>query len=76
MIQSVFSLLFGCSHQRTTFPLTPARKGNVFSAPAATRTYVVCLDCGKEFAYNWQEMRVGAPVSALAPSTEVQPSFR
>ncbi|MGZ4827853.1 MAG: hypothetical protein ACXVY9_10845 [Terriglobales bacterium] len=20
-------------------------------------TYVVCLDCGKEFAYDWQEMR-------------------
>jgi RNA polymerase subunit RPABC4/transcription elongation factor Spt4 len=20
--------------------------------------YVVCLDCGKEFAYDWQEMKV------------------
>lgn len=22
-------------------------------------TYVVCLDCGKEFAYDWNAMRVG-----------------
>jgi predicted transcriptional regulator len=21
-------------------------------------TYVVCLDCGKEFGYDWREMRV------------------
>lgn len=23
-----------------------------------TGTYVVCLDCGKEFAYDWNQMRV------------------
>jgi hypothetical protein len=28
--------------------------------------YVVCLDCGQEFRYNWAEMRVGEPVSARA----------
>jgi hypothetical protein len=22
-------------------------------------TYVVCLDCGKEFDYDWKSMRVG-----------------
>jgi predicted protein tyrosine phosphatase len=27
-------------------------------AAALTGTYVVCLDCGKEFAYDWQEMKV------------------
>jgi hypothetical protein len=76
MIRSIFNSVFGCSHQRTTFPLTPARKGMAFPVAAAARTYVVCLDCGKEFAYDWQEMRVGAPVSALVPAAEVQPSFR
>jgi hypothetical protein len=25
---------------------------------------VVCLDCGKEFDYDWQEMRIGQPVTA------------
>jgi RNA polymerase subunit RPABC4/transcription elongation factor Spt4 len=23
-----------------------------------TGTYVACLDCGHEFAYDWQEMKV------------------
>ena len=53
MLQSLFNSLFGCSHQRTTFPLTPGRTAS------HKGTYVVCLDCGKEFAYNWDEMRVG-----------------
>lgn len=54
MLQSLLNSLFGCSHQRTTFPITPGR-----NAAARKGTYVVCLDCGKEFAYNWEEMRVG-----------------
>jgi hypothetical protein len=29
-------------------------------------TYVVCLDCGQEFGYDWQEMRIGPPVVARA----------
>ena len=72
MLQSLFNSIFGCSHQRTTFPLTPAR-GQVTPAPVANRngTYVVCLDCGKEFAYNWDEMRVGVTLpnktARLAP---------
>jgi hypothetical protein len=26
-----------------------------------TGTYVVCLDCGQEFAYDWKKMRVLSP---------------
>jgi hypothetical protein len=48
MVQRFVDLLFGCSHQRTTFPLTLNR---------ANGPYVTCLDCGKEFAYDWKEMR-------------------
>ena len=33
----------------------------------ATGTYVVCLDCGKEFAYDWQSMKVVSP--NLKPAT-------
>ena len=60
MFQSLLNTLFGCTHQRTTFPQTPLRKSG-YQAPGATRngTYVVCLDCGKEFAYDWHRMRVG-----------------
>ena len=67
MFHTLLKVVFGCAHQRTTFPLTPPRRvGGHASAPCATRhgTYVVCLDCGKEFDYDWDEMRVGAPVAA------------
>lgn len=62
MLQSIVNVFFGCAHRRTTFPLTPGRK----HAPGPVRhgTYVVCLDCGKEFAYDWHGMRLG---SAVAP---------
>jgi hypothetical protein len=43
--------LFGCAHRHRTFPRTA--KGS---------TYVVCLDCGKEFPYDWQQMKVVAEV--------------
>ena len=52
MLSSVFDSLFGCSHRRTTFPMTPKRP------TARLGAYVTCLDCGKEFAYNWNEMRM------------------
>jgi len=48
--------LCGCAHLRTTFPQT--------SNQHAGRTYVVCLDCGTEFDYNWQTMQTGGPVRA------------
>jgi hypothetical protein len=72
MFRSMFNYFTGCSHQRTTFPLTPTRRN---AAPGATRsgTYVVCLDCGKEFAYNWKEMRLGQAVTVHAP-IEPQPT--
>lgn len=76
MLQSILNTLFGCTHQRTTFPLTPGRKKS--AAPSATRsgTYVVCLDCGKEFAYDWDGMRIGQAVATPVPQPEVQPLYR
>jgi hypothetical protein len=78
MLQSFINSLFGCSHQRTTFPLTPGRTGAAHAGSGATRsgTYVACLDCGKEFAYDWDEMRIGQPVTPRVPATEAQPMFR
>jgi hypothetical protein len=77
-IESLLNLLFGCPHRRTTFPMTPTGKSAAPVAYGKVRgeTYVVCLDCGKELAYNWDEMRVGGPVPERGPATEVQPSFR
>ncbi len=72
---NLFDLLFGCSHRNYTFPQTmkPAQRRRMTSA---TNTYVVCLECGKEFPYDWKEMRIVADpraahgVSAVAEPTE------
>lgn len=58
MVAKVFNALFGCWHTHFSFPQT-VRPGNRRSrAASVTGTYVVCLDCGKELPYDWQQMRV------------------
>ena len=57
MIADLMDLLFGCWHSNYSFPLT-AKTGNRATAAQATGTYVVCLDCGKEFPYDWKTMKV------------------
>ncbi len=69
MLQSILNAVLRCSHRRVTFPMTPKRNG-------AARTYVVCLDCGREFSYNWAEMRAEEPVPHVARAKQAQPEFR
>lgn len=58
MIEKLVDVLFGCKHARYSFPVTVRRAKRRPQAAALTGTYVVCLDCGKEFAYDWQQMKV------------------
>lgn len=46
-VRSFCSLLFGCRHEHLT---------RVFSI--RRRTYQVCIDCGREFDYSWNEMHI------------------
>jgi hypothetical protein len=58
MFSRLMDAVFGCWHSRYSFPMT-VRAGARRNQPAArVGTYVVCLDCGKELAYDWQHMRV------------------
>lgn len=60
----LLDVLFGCSHKSLSFPITRRRAQNSAAAGTIVGTYVVCLDCGKEFAYDWQRMkRVDSPVA-------------
>lgn len=54
----VFDRLFGCSHKRCSFPITVRGKLRRSPAASVTGTYVVCLDCGHEFPYDWNEMKM------------------
>ena len=78
MFHTVFESLFGCSHRRTTFPITRGRKSASATATTATsnRTYVVCLDCGKEFAYDWRSMSVGEAVEVTPATAAAEPLYR
>jgi len=55
---NLFDAFFGCGHSNYTFPITVRPGSRRNSAAALTGTYVACLDCGKEFPYDWQEMKV------------------
>ena len=57
MITKLWDVMFGCRHSRYSFPLT-IRAGSRRAHAGHTGTYVVCLDCGREFNYDWQEMHI------------------
>jgi hypothetical protein len=64
MIADLMDILFGCWHSNYSFPLTAKGSNRAHSAAQATGTYVACLDCGREFPYDWKTMQVvsGKPV--------------
>ena len=68
MFVGLMDLLFGCTHRRYTFPMTAKPGKPRPDVASVTGTYVVCLDCGKEFAYDWKQMKVvsAVPEHALA----------
>lgn len=58
-VRDMANWLFGCSHRRTTFPRTQQAGVSVDGLPRAQpEIYVVCLDCGRQFTYDWTTMRV------------------
>ena len=64
---SLFDLMFGCTHKHCGFPITVRDKLRRIEAASVTGTYVVCLDCGTEFPYDWTEMKIVRPQDANPP---------
>ena len=64
----LLEVLFGCSHHRLTFPMSR----RMVTPPQITGTYVVCLDCGREFPYDWREMRILAENEQIPVLTEAR----
>ena len=58
MIDSLIKALFSCSHRKLAFPITLRHNPRVPGSRYGRRTYMICLDCGKELPYNWDEMRM------------------
>ena len=55
MVATLLNVLFGCRHKRLTRPITPVHKPGTRSGAA----YVVCLECGKKFHYDVNNLRMG-----------------
>lgn len=73
---TLVEMLFGCWHRHYSFPITN-RSGQRSPAAALTGTYVVCLDCGKEFPYDWKAMKVldSRPARAKAMAAKAAEAY-
>jgi hypothetical protein len=73
MVEKILQLLsVSCSHKKISQPFTASSQAPAsvtagrslgssalwekVTAPASH--YVVCLDCGKKFTYDWERMRI------------------
>jgi len=75
--RGLLDLLFGCRHRSLSFPRSDKALRRRSYASHPTGMYVVCLDCGKEFGYDWQQMRVvaeNAPASSSDYAWELKRS--
>lgn len=51
--------LFGCLHERTTFPQSPRRKAPFNQFARKSQAHETCLDCGAERPYDWEKKKPG-----------------
>jgi hypothetical protein len=66
MFEKILQLLrLHCPHKNMSHPFAAATAARSSSSsewesvsPSAGGHYVVCLDCGKKFSYDWNNMRI------------------
>jgi hypothetical protein len=73
MTFNLFDMLFGCTHANYSFPITAKGAHRNVAAASPTGTYVVCLDCGKEFAYDWEAMKIIGSIPEPTVKPQVDP---
>jgi len=71
MIDTVLNLLFRCAHRRLTRPVAPITK----AGQPHSQSYVVCLDCGKQFEYDLTQMRMGKAIDHSHDAGVVPPDL-
>jgi hypothetical protein len=71
MIDTVLNRLFRCAHRRLTRPFAPITK----AGQPHSQSYVVCLDCGKQFEYDVNEMRIGKALDHSHDASVVPPNM-
>ena len=66
MFEKILQLLsVSCGHRKISQPFTAAVARAASSGSASWQSvsapvshYVVCLECGKKFTYDWDQMRI------------------
>jgi len=67
MLQKIAQMLSsGCHHRRISKPFAAATSSHsaagaqweTFDSQQAGSHYVVCLECGKKFGYDWSQMKM------------------
>ena len=71
MIDTILNLLFRCRHRRLTRPVAPITK----AGQPHSQSYVVCLDCGKQFEYDLKLMRMGKVIDHPHDAGVVPPNM-
>lgn len=71
MFRNLLEGWYGYPHIHCTFPITLRDASQCDTSSSSTRTYFVCLDCGKEFPYDWREMKVLKRFPATRPGTGI-----
>jgi len=69
VIDTLLNLLFRCAHRHLTRPLTRLGEAGV----RQSESYVVCLDCGKQFVYDLDQMRIGKVIDQPHKASVVLP---
>jgi hypothetical protein len=71
MIDSLLNFFFRCYHRRLTRPVAPITK----PGQPHSQSYVVCLDCGKQFEYDVSQMKMGKAIDRSHDGGVVPPDM-
>jgi len=72
MLQACVEFLLGCQHKRLSFPVVGQEDRDRDGINA--QPHVTCLDCGREFWYDWKRMKQTAERPRHLYSTQAKRS--
>jgi hypothetical protein len=59
MLKSIAAAIFGCPHDKLTFPQSPRREGPLHRFRRKEPAHVTCIACGCEWLYDFKTMQTG-----------------
>jgi len=75
LFSALWDVFFGCRHRHYSFPISSKILKQRSVAGRSYGHLLVCLDCGKEFAYDWEQMKVVSPLRPARAALRSAHSF-